>query len=714
MGREGGLPKAIRRRSILKQILQSLQSGAIRVEEVPRPGPDPQWVLIRTCRSLISAGTERMLNDFGRAGWLGKIRQQPDRWRELKDKTFRDGPWAAWQAVRAKLDSPLPMGYCNTGRVLEGGAGVFQDGQRVVSNGPHAEVVHVSPWLVAAIPETVSDEAASFTPLAAIALEGIELLQSKPGDPVMVMGLGLIGQLAVRLLQGMGRKVLGSDLDPVRRAMAAAQGAKVISPEDNAMETALAWTRGEGVAGVLITAHSAGDGLVSEAARSCRYRGRVVLVGVVGLRLNRADFYRNEISLQVSCSYGQRNHAGPGSAQANFRQILHFMEAGRLPVEDLITHRFPLREAFRAYEALKDKKSLGILLDYSALKEGSGEKERAGREIRLRKTPESSKPRVCFLGAGNFAVRTLLPALGKGGVKPEMVISRLGASALYAGKKFGASRVGTDPSVSWLDPELDAVFIATRHHLHAEQALAALKAGKRVWVEKPLCLHLEELSQIQSVYPAPGARRAGHPMLMVGFNRRFAPMAVALRRALQKRREPVEIRIRVNAGRLEVDHWTLDRDLGGGRIVGEACHFIDLARFLAGSELQAASCQRRDTNGQDGGCFELTFRNQAKAVIDYRTDLPSHIPKEVVEVKGKDFTATIHNWTQLRSRGMRGLCRGGFWSRTPRKGHEEAVAAFLKASRAGSEPIPAAEIFEVTEFAIRLQGSACGDTIRKH
>lgn len=689
----------------MKQILQSVRTGEVTVEDVPCPGAEAGKVLIQTSRSLISSGTERMLVDFGRAGWLEKIRQQPERWRAVMDKIRSDGLIATWQAIQAKLEVSVPLGYCNVGKVLEGSGTEFSAVQRVVSNGAHAEIIFLSPKLVAVVPDGISDEAATFTPLAAIGWEGIELLQVKPGDQVTVLGLGLIGQLAVRLLKGMGCHVLGADPDPARRALAEKYGVKVISDGVDPVEEAMAWSQGKGVAGVLITASSPSHRIVSEAARSCRYRGRVVLVGVVGLRLNRADFYRNEVSFQVSCSYGRRDHTGPGSVQANFRQVLEFMEQGKLPVEDLITHRFQLDKASQAYGKLQDKSSLGILLEYEAEKTGSTGAGLLAREICLREpNGVRPQPRICLLGAGNFAVRTLLPALATAGVRPEVVVSRQGASALYAGKKFGALRVGTDPGVAWSNPELDTVCIATRHHLHGEQTLAALKAGKHVWVEKPLCLNLDELAQIKSAYPASRTQHPAPPVLMIGFNRRFAPMAVALRTALQKRGDSMEVHITVNAGRLDADHWALDRKVGGGRIVGEGCHFIDLARFLAGSPIESVRCLHRDKNGQDGGGFELTFQNGSKALIDYRTNLPAHLPKEVVEVKGKGFSATIHNWTRLQSQGLGGLGQGGVWSRTPRKGHQEAVRAFLEAIKGGLEPIPAGEIFEVSKVAIRMQG----------
>jgi predicted dehydrogenase len=572
--------------------------------------------------------------------------------------------------------------------------------------------------LVAVVPDGVSDASAAFAPLAAIALEGIDLLRVKAGDRVVVTGLGLIGQLAVRLLQALECQVLG--LDPVdeRRSMAERHGATVAPAGVNPVDAAMAWTKGAGVDGVLITASSSSEEIVNQAARSCRYRGRVVLVGVVGLRLNRADFYRNEISFQVSCSYGRRDHTGPGSVQANFRQVLAWMEAGRLPVDDLITHRFPFAEAGAAYDTLRGGKAVGIVLDYRS---SPGQAARAdetllAREIVLRASDVArvDGPRVALLGAGNFAVRTLLPALPRQGASLEAVVSHQGAAALLTARKFGAAWAGTDEAKLWADPGLEAVFITTRHDAHAEQAAKALAAGKHVWVEKPLAISAVDLGRIRDAYQRLAAGPAGcGPVLMVGFNRRFAPIATALRAALARRSGPVEVRMTINAGRLESDHWSLNLEVGGGRIVGEGCHFIDLARFLVGAPLVSARCLRRDANGQDGGCFALRFSDGSQAKIDYRTDLPAHVPKEIIEVSGSGFSAQIHNWSRLRSRGLGGIRQGGLWSRAPRKGHAEALGAFLSAVRGGPPPIPPGEIFEVSAWAIALQGMGEGQEMRE-
>lgn len=706
----------------MRQLLQHLGDGRTILAEVPTPGPRGGALLIRTTRSLISAGTERMLVDFGKAGWIGKARQQPEKVRAVIDKVRANGLLETMRAVRAKLGQPIPLGYCQVGRVVDGGPTTdggqqstdFIAGDRVVSNGPHAEVVSVSHDLCAKVPPAVTDEAATFTPLCAIALQGINLLAPMPGEKVVVTGLGLIGQLAVRILRACGCEVLGVDPSPERRALAEKSGAKTAVGDP--VVAALSWTKGQGVAGVLITASTSSNEVVNQAARSCRPRGKVVLVGVVGLQLNRADFYRNEVSFQVSCSYGARDARAASSAQGNFNQVLAWMAGGKLPVEDLITHRHEFSAASVAYAQLADRSALGIVLTYDEGMEGrrqTTDDSAQGAdvlsrtvELRARGQEQSVRPRVAVIGTGNFATRTLLPAMTRLPSPPEIaaVASAQGASALLAAQSCGAERATTDVAGVLADASVEAVFITTRHDVHAAQTVEALKAGKHVWVEKPLCLTPDELRDIErALSSSPLAAGPRRPTLMVGFNRRFSPLAVALRKALAERPGALRIAITVNAGRLPLDHWTLDMRTGGGRIVGEGCHFVDLARFLAGTSITEVRCVRRDTDGQDGGAFELAFAGGASALIDYRTDLAPHLPKEIIAVSGEGFTAQIHNWSRLTTSGLGGLSLGSFWSRAPRKGHPEALAAFLRAVKDGSEPMTPDEIFEVSRWSIAMQ-----------
>lgn len=701
----------------MRQLLQNLGDGQTMVHDVPAPGPQRGALLIRTTRSLISAGTERMLVDFGKAGWIGKARQQPEKVRAVLNKMRATGLVETLRAVRSKLSQPIPLGYCQAGIVVATGdhgeiasPGGFRVGERVVSNGPHAEVVTVSHHLCARIPDGVSDEAATFTPLASIALEGIHLLVPQPGEKVVVTGLGLIGQLAVRILRAMGCEVLGVDPSAERRALAERSGAACAVGDP--VTAALSWTSGKGVAGVLITASTSSNEVVNQAARSCRRRGKVVLVGVVGLQLNRADFYRNEISFQVSCSYGTRDGQGEHSARRNFEQVLGWMAAGQLPVEDMITHRFDFGDAPKAYGALADRSSLGISLRY---REAAPEVLSRTLAVSLSRVSSVTGVGVVVIGAGNFALRTLLPALRSldRPVRVESVVSRQGAAAWMGAQAAGARQASTDATVALADPAVQVVIVTTRHNAHAREAIAALQAGKHVWVEKPLCLTLEELAQIEAALadarlPSSAPRP---PILMVGFNRRFAPIAVALRSALTARPAARRFVVTVNAGRLDPDHWTLDPTVGGGRIVGEGCHFVDLLRFLAGTAIVSVRCVRRDSDGQDGGAFELSFADGSSALLDYRTDLPAHHPKETIEVTGANGEfAVIENWARLRTRGLGGLGIGHPFSRAPRKGHREALQAFFAAIAAEGPVIPLDEILEVSRWAIVMQEMEEGGT----
>ena len=665
----------------MRQLIQHLGSGRTELVDAPAPGPRRGRLLVRASCSLVSLGTERMLVEFGRAGWLSKARQQPEKFRAVLAKVRTEGLFPTLAAVRSKLARPIPLGYCHVGEVLDAGqVPGFAVGDRVVSNSPHAEVVSADPAFAARVPAAVSSEHAAFTPLAAIALQGLRLVDGRRGETVVVMGLGLIGQLAVRLLLARGVVVVGVDPDEAKRAVAAQAGA--IIPDG---ATGLAALLRSGAAGVLITASTSSDEPVNLAARLCRRRGRVVLVGVTGLTLNRADFYQNEVSFQVSRSYGSADPADPSSARANFDEVLARMASGELDVTPLLTSTHPFGEAPQLYADLRRPGAYGLLLTYalpsSALAQTRGE------------VPARPVFPCAVVGCGHYAARTLVPALRRLGVEPAAYVSANGLSArLLAGDGALAT---TDVSRVWSDHGLKAVFIATRHDEHGELARAALLAGRSVWVEKPLALTEADLDATLA------SARASSAVLAVGFNRRFAPLAVRLQSALAARPGPRRFTIDVNAGRLPADHWTLDPKQGGGRIVGEACHFVDLLRFLSGSAIVEVRCVSRDLDGQDGGCFELTFANGDLAALNYRTDLPAHLPKEKIVVSGEGYSALIDNWRSLRSTHLPGASALPAWLGGPArgKGHDQALAAFL----AGAS-VPLAEIEEVSRWSIRMQG----------
>ena len=452
-----------------------------------------------------------------------------------------------------------------------------------------------------------------------------------------------------------------------------------------------------GAAGVLITASTSSDEPVNLAARLCRRHGRVVLVGVTGLTLNRADFYQNEVSFQVSRSYGSADSADPSSARANFDEVLALLASGALDVAPLLTSRHAFDEAPKIYDDLRRPGAYGHLIEYAVTNESLA-RTLPGSDWNSRTTGG-----VGVIGCGNFAARVLVPELRRQGASPSVFAS---ANGLTAKLLAGAAAASTTDTSALLDhPGVSTVFIATRHDEHGALARAALVSSKSIWVEKPLALTEVDLAATMAV------ARSSSGLLAVGFNRRFAPLAIRLRAALTARQGARRFTVDVNAGRLPPDHWTLDLKQGGGRIVGEACHFVDLLRFLSGSTIIAVQALSRDIDGQDGGCFELSFANGDLAVLNYRTDQPAYLPKERIAVSGEGWSAEIDNWQSLRSTNLPGATAHPSWLGGPArgKGHAEALAAFLSAVRSGAPaPVSLDEIEEVSRWSIRMQGMKSG------
>lgn len=703
----------------MKQILQSLKDGTTEVANVPAPGVKRGYVLVNATASLVSAGTERMLVEFGKGNWVSKARQQPDKVREVVEKVRTDGLATTWEAVQSKLDQPLPLGYSNVGRVSAVGDGLesLSEGDRVVSNGPHAEVVSVPRHLCARIPDSVSDEWATFTVVGAIGLQGIRLAQPTLGERFVVTGLGLIGLLVVQLLRAQGCRVLGIDFDPDRLALARHFGAETVNPGEgeDVLAAARAFSGGDGVDGVLITASTKSNEPVSQAAQMCRKRGRIVLIGVTGLELNRADFYEKELSFQVSCSYGpgrydaeyeDKGHDYPigfvrWTEQRNFEAVLDLMASGALNLDPLITHRYEVSEAAAAFELLaRDSSTLGILLQYP----GQGEQRRE-RQVRIgpeeRAQPLSSDGSVAFLGAGNHATRVLVPAFRVANAGMSVIVSAGGVSARHAGRKHGFHEVTTDEASVYGRDDIDTVVVATRHDLHARQVLQALKSGKHVYCEKPLCLTLEDQERIETEV----ARRPGQH-LMAGFNRRFSPLMQKMQSLLSGLSEPCSIMITVNAGDIPADHWTQDPDTGGGRIIGEACHFIDLARHIAGSPIESYAGMKLGPHpalavSDDKSSITLKFANGSFATINYLANGHKGFPKERIEVFAAGRILQLDNFRKLRGWGWPEFSSQSLWRQD--KGVNGAVEAFLRAIRNQEEtPIPVSETLESNRVSIEL------------
>ncbi|MCK9294004.1 MAG: bi-domain-containing oxidoreductase [Desulfobulbaceae bacterium] len=710
----------------MKQILQNLKNGVTEVAEVPCPHAGPGRLLIRTSRSLVSAGTERMLISFGKAGWLAKARQQPDKVRMVLDKVKTDGLLPTVEAVRNKLDQPLPLGYCNVGRVMKANNSVskvdgFKEGDRVASNGVHAEVVSVPVNLCARVPDGVSDDEAAFTVIGAIALQGIRLVQPTLGEAAVVTGLGLIGLMAVQLLRANGCRVLGVDYDGRKLELARQFGAETVdlSAGEDPVAAGERFSRGRGVDAVLITAATKSSEPVHQAALMCRKRGRIVLVGVTGLELSRADFYEKELSFQVSCSYGpgrydsdyeEKGHDYPfgfvrWTEQRNFEAVLDMMAAGRLDVKLLISHRFSIAEAARAYEVVGGgEPSLGILLDYPQ-DEVAGETDSSQRTISFEqkisvdsaKSAGGRQPVLGFIGAGNYAAGVLIPAFKEAGAVFKTVASVGGVSGVHVGRKFGFQVTTTDTSGLISDKDIDAVVISTRHDSHARLVIESLKAGKHVFVEKPLALTLDELQAIEAAYLQLSASR---PLLMVGFNRRFAPQIQKMKSLLVGVNGPKSVVMTINAGAIAPEHWSQDHEVGGGRIIGEACHFIDLLRFLAGTSIVEKHGVAMDSNTRDTITLQLGFADGSIGSIHYFANGSKSFPKERLEIFAAGRVLQLDNFRRLTGFGWPGFSKMNLWRQD--KGQKACAAAFLKAIQGDPAPIPFEEILEVSRLSIEL------------
>lgn len=708
----------------MKQILQNLKTGKTELVEVPSPQVRPGHLLIQSRTSVVSAGTEKMLVDFGKANLIDKARQQPDKVKQVLNKIKTDGLLPTLEAVRTKLDQPLPLGYSNAGVVIAVGKGVtgFSAGDRVVSNGYHAEIVNVPQNLCAKIPDEVSDEEASFTVIGAIGLQGIRLAQPTLGECFVVTGLGLIGLMTVQMLIAHGCRVLGIDFDSSRVALAKQFGAETVdlSLGQDPLTIANNFSKGRGVDGVIITASTQSSEPVHQAAQMCRKRGRIVLVGVTGLELSRADFYEKELSFQVSCSYGpgryDPNYEEKGqdypigfvrwTEQRNFEAVLELLATRKVDFKSLITHRFQIDQAEQAYQLLSTgQPSLGIVLKYLDDEEKAGHPHIVILDDEVTSNQSTLKSvNAGIIGAGNFTNQVLLPAIKKTGANLVCIASSGGVSGTHVGKRFGFSRTTTNSDELINAPDINTVFITTRHNSHAGYVKKAIEAGKHVFVEKPLCINRDELKELEQL------RIQNNQILMVGFNRRFAPHTKKMKELLSRFAEPKTAIITVNAGEIPPEHWTQDKEVGGGRIIGEACHFVDLLRYIIGDrivDIQASMIGRSPglSVREDKMTITLAFADGSIGTIHYFANGHKSFPKERVEVFCAGKILTLDNFKTLKGYGWSNFRKMKLWNQD--KGHKDGVQAFIDAiEKKLPPPIPVNEIFEVTRVTFDIMDKA--------
>lgn len=648
----------------MKQIIQDIKNGNTVLEEIPVPQVRSGCVLIKTTRTLVSLGTERMLVEFGKANLVDKARQQPDKVKQTLDKLRTDGIMPTLEAVFNKLGQPLPLGYCNVGRVVEVGKGVteFSVGDRVASNGNHAEYVCVPKNLVAKIPDNVTDDEAAFTVIGSIGLEGVRLLKPELGETIVVVGLGLIGLITSQLLVANGCRVIGIEFDQAKLDLAASWGVIPVNPAkgDDQIKVVESLTGGIGADGVIITASAKDDSVIHNACVMSRKRGRVILVGVIGLNMRRDDFYKKELSFQVSCSYGagrydeeyeNKGHDYPlayvrWTEKRNFETILMSIASGKLNVAPLITERVGLEDYLQIYGDMRKRGSIASIIRFP-------DEEKIERVVPIEGNDfGKSGGKIGIVGAGNYTSATIVPCLKKCGAKVKYVSSAGGLTSKVVAKKVGAENATSDSSVIFSDSEVGMVIVATRHNLHSKMVLDALRAGKSVFVEKPLCLNAEELDSIVEAYKAAPSGTT----LTVGFNRRFSPFAVKMKSLLGDGQ--MNIVATMNAGFIPKEMWVHDMEVGGGRIVGEACHFIDLCSYLAGSRVVSVCMNALGENPEentDNASILLKYENGSTAVINYFANGSKSYDKERVEVFSQGRVLVCENWRKLTGYGVKGF-----------------------------------------------------------
>ena len=696
----------------MKQLLQHIKNGQTVVEEIPVPTPLEGQALVKVSASLVSAGTERMVVEFAEKSYLGKARSRPDLVKQTLDKAKREGVMPTVQAVFNRLDQPMALGYSSAGTIVALGKNMqgFKVGQRVACAGggyaTHAEYNVVPRNLLTPLPKNVDFESAAFTTLGAIALHGFRLAEPQLGENVAIIGLGLLGLLMIQMAAAAGCNVLGIDLDPKRIKLATSLGLEAVT-RPQAESASQAFTANRGFDSVIICADTSSNDPVELAGVIARDRAKVVATGAVGLNIPRKVYYEKEIAFINSRSYGpgryDSNYEENGNDYPigyirwtegrNFQSVVDLMSSRKLKVESLISHRFPIEEGEKAYEVITGKKKeafLGVLLTYSEKEEVKSKKVEFPSIVHR----PSSTVKLGVLGAGLYANATLLPVI-KNNKDFELVgiASSGGLHAQHSGKKFGFQYATSSEDEIINDPKINTVAILTRHDSHAELVVKALKTGKHVFVEKPLAINSNQLSVISKQLKA-----NNQSLLTVGFNRRFSPLAQSLKSSIANRNEPIHAHYRVNAGYIPLNHWTHDEKIGGGRIIGEACHFIDLISFLVGASPVSVVAHALPDGGkyrEDNVSMTFTFPDGSIGVVDYLANGDKSFPKERLEVFCEGMIAVLDDYVSLTTvkDGKKKV-----ESHAQDKGWGNEMQAFARAIREGGEPpIPYEQLIGVTK-----------------
>ena len=695
----------------MKQLIQNMRDGKTEVVDAPVPSPKPGYVLVKTAASLVSVGTERSVVEFAQKSLIGKAQSRPDLVGQVLDKAKREGIVPTLEAAFNRLDQPMPLGYSMSGTIVEIGEGVgdFQIGQRVVcagGNARHAEYVSVEKNLVASLSDSVDFDSGAFSTLGAIAMHGFRLAFPQVGETVVVVGLGLLGLVTVAVAKAAGCRVIGIDLDPRRVKLAKELGAESASREE-AEESVMAFTQNKGADIILVCAATSSNDPVELAGTIARDRGRVVALGVVGMDLPHALFFKKELDFKVSRSYGPGRYDPVyedggidypisyvrWTAGRNLEGFANLLGEG-LDITPLITHRFPIEDAVQAYQMITQETEeiyLGVLLTYP--EQGSDDLKNL-KTVQVSERKAEKTINLGVFGAGLYASAVMLPSLkADNAINLVGIATASGATAQQAASRFGFAYASTDNEKILEDKEINTIGILTRHHLHAQQTLGGLRAGKHVFVEKPLTIKEEDLDEIKKEINKPGA-----PILMVGFNRRFAPLAIKMKAFLDLRKEPVVASYRVNAGYLPLTHWHHDIEQGGGRILSEGCHFIDYLTWLIGEVPSSVTAEGMSDQGkyyEDNIVITLSYPDGSVGTVSYMANGDKSFSKERVEAFSGGRIAVLDNYRSLEliKDGRRKVHKSRLKMDKGHKAEWQVLAEAIKAG--GPPPIPYDEIIGV-------------------
>lgn len=699
----------------MKQLIQSFKTGELGLFDVPAPMCDKSGALVQTTVSLVSAGTEKMLVDFAKKSMLAKAKDRPDLVKQVVDKMKKEGIKNTLEKVFTKLDTPIPLGYSLAGRVVQVGETCtgLSIGDRVACGGAgyanHAEINYVSKNLMVKIPDGVDDIDASFVTVGAIALQGVRQTSPLLGEKIAVMGLGLLGQLTVQLLKANGCKVIGSDIDPDKMALAKKLGCDEVCHASELIAKTSEFTGGYGADAVIIAASTSSNQPITDAAEISRMRGRVVLVGMVGMDVPRNTYYKKELEIKLSMAYGpgryDPEYEEKGidypydlvrfTEQRNFEAFLGLIQEGKIAPKELITHSYDFDDAMSAYDLLEGRikeKYLGIVLNYK--RDINIEDEKVIQ--RINKTVLSDKVNIGLIGAGNFTKSIILPNMKKvEGFEFVGLCTATGVSAEGTGKKYNFKYVTTDSDEIFKNSEVNSVLITTRHNDHANKVIQAIKAKKHCFIEKPLCIYEEELEAIKETYN-------GKTVVQVGFNRRFSPMIEKMKKSINGQ---ISVNYRVNAGVIPKDVWIQDKTIGGGRIIGEVCHFIDTCSYLIGSDVKSVFATTVNKNDQsipdeDNVNIVLNYKNGSTATINYYAYGDSSMPKEYIEVFGNGVSMQMNDFRELI------VYKGGKVSKEKSanqdKGFVNEFKAFKEAVKSGNEAIDFESIYNTTKTTFKI------------